>query len=203
MLSQSPIGRDDSTSARSLVSASTSTTFSAVSFDSPASLASASMPCLSTSNISASTIPSNLVTSSRNRAFSLLKPSFCASASPRALRSSAGPICSGSLRRVGTSPSSAAASRRSVNARSEEMSATVRSHARSVRRRRDDPATDARRQPDDDASDVLVGTLGLPPSSVWRSSTGIGAPVRRSLARRIASSARRSFARRYASSCGR
>ena len=202
MLSQSPIGRDDSTSARSLVSASTSTTFSAVSFDSPASLASASMPCLSTSNINASTIPSNLVTSSRNRAFSLLKPSFCASASPRALRSSAGPICSGSLRRVGTSPSSAAASRRSVNARSEEMSATVRSHARSVRRRRDDPATDARRQPDDDASDVLVGTLGLP-SSVWRSSTGIGAPVRRSLARRIASSARRSFARRYASSCGR
>ena len=202
MLSQSPIGRDDSTSARSLVSASTSTTFSAVSFVSPASLASASMPCLSTSNISASTIPSNLVTSSRNRAFSLLKPSFCASASPRALRSSAGPICSGSLRRVGTSPSSAAASRRSVNARSEEMSATVRSHARSVRRRRDDPATDARRQPDDDASDVLVGTLGLP-SSVWRSSTGTGAPVRRSLARRIASSARRSFARRYASSCGR
>ena len=201
MLSQSPIGRDDSTSARSLVSASTSTTFSAVSFDSPASLASASMPCLSTSNISASTIPSNLVTSSRNRAFSLLKPSFCASTSPRALRSSAGPICSGSLRRAGTS--SAAASRRSVNARSEEMSATVRSHARSVRRRRDDPATDARRQPDDDASDVLVGTLGLPPSSVWRSSTGIGAPVRRSLARRIASSARRSFARRYASSCGR
>jgi hypothetical protein len=50
---------------------------------------------------------------------------------------------------------------------------------------------------------VLVGTLGLPPSSVWRSSTGTGAPVRRSLARRIASSARRSFARRYASSCGR
>ena len=100
-----------------------------------------------------------------------------------------------------SSSSSAAASRRPVNARSEEMSATVRSHARS-RPRREAPATEARRHPDDDAPEFAVGTLRAL-SFAACSSSGTGAPARRSLARRIASSARRSFARRYASSCGR
>ena len=171
----------------------------------------ASIPCLSTSIISASTMPSNLATSSRNLAFSLLRRSFSVDSASVARTRRGSPSDPAALgepaRRTSTSSSSsssssAAASRRPVNARSEEMSATVRSHARSRPRREDCPATEARRHPDDDAPE-FQSAPSAPRHSAACSSSGTGAPARRSLARRIASSARRSFARRYASSCGR
>ena len=205
MLSQSPIGapRHSSSFPLSEFPLSEFPLFApASSFVCPVPLA--SIPCLSTSIINASTMPSNLATSSRNLAFSALRRSFSSADSgsvprtKRALRGSSDPT-----RRSGSprdASSSAAASRRPVNARSEEMSATVRSHARS-RPAREDPATEARRHPDD-APELAVGTLRAL-SSAACSSKGTGAPARRSLVRRIASSARRSFARRYASSCGR
>ena len=63
-----------------------------------------------------------------------------------------------------------------VNARSEEMSATVRSHARSRPRREACPATEARRHPDDDAPESAVGTLRAMSFAACSSSgTGAGA----------------------------
>ena len=213
MLSQSPIGGASSSSSSSPLSKSPlfKSPLSASSFVCPVPLA--SIPCLSTSIISASTMPSNLATSSRNLAFSLLRRSFSVDSASVArtrrgspsdpTRRSGSPFAPASTRTSSSSSSSsAAASRRPVNARSEEMSATVRSHARSRPRREACPATEARRHPDDDAPEFAVGTLRAL-SFAACSSSGTGAPARRSLARRIASSARRSFARRYASSCGR